>query len=269
MCRYLGVTRCLVYYKPTPHKPDTVLENAVIEEFKNNYETYGSRKIKRALKRRRIPIIASRRRIGRIMDKYGLVSKYVKRRKCGKANKVNNETYPNIVKREFRERDILEVVVSDLTYVKVSGVWHYICLLIDLHGRDIIGYAAGRNRDAKLVRRAFYRIDVNLCDIGIFHTDRGGEFKNEVIDGIISAFGMKRSLSSKGAPVDNAVAESLYNIIKTEMLFERTFDCLDDLELALFEYVNWYNNIRLHSSLGYLPPREYKAQKKEQQLRAL
>jgi transposase InsO family protein len=258
-----------VYYKPTPHKVDVVLENAVIEEFKNNFEAYGTRKLKKALRRRDTPLTASRHRIGKIMKKYGLVSKYVKRRKNSKAKKVNNEAAPNIVNREFSEREVLEVVVSDLTYVKVAGVWHYICLLLDLASRDIVGYAAGRNRDAKLVRNAFYRVDANLCDIDIFHTDRGSEFKNEIIDSLISAFGMRRSLSSKGTPVDNAVAESLYNIVKTELIFERTFDTLDDLELALFEFVNWYNNIRLHGSLGYLPPKEYKAQKKERQGRAL
>lgn len=261
MCRFLGITRSLVYYKPTPRKIDVDLENAVIEEFKNNFSAYGTKKLKKALRRRAKPLRVSRRRIKKIMNKYGLVSKYVKRRKGGKIKKVNNDDKPNIVNREFGEREVLEVVVSDLTYVKVSGNWHYVCLLLDLHGRDIIGFAAGRKRDAKLVRKAFYRVSANLSHIDIFHTDRGSEFKNEVIDGIIVAFGMRRSLSSKGTPVDNAVAESLYNIIKTEMLYERTFECLDDLELALFEYVNWYNNIRLHGSLNYLPPREYKAQK--------
>ena len=87
----------MVYYKPTPHKPCVVLENAVIEEFKNNFEAYGTRKLKRALKRRGAPLIASRRRIGKVMLKYGLVSKYIRRRKNSKGKKVNNETVPNIV----------------------------------------------------------------------------------------------------------------------------------------------------------------------------
>jgi len=271
MCRYLGVARSLIYYKPTPRKVDVALENAVIEEFANNFESYGTRKLKKALTRRKTPLTASRARIGQIMAKYGLVSKYVQRRKGGKAakNAVNNEPAPNIVNRDFQKRAALEVVVSDLTYVKVAGNWHYICLLLDLHGREIIGSAAGRRKDAKLVRKAFYRANVNLCDIDIFHTDRGGEFKNEIIDGIISAFGMRRSLSSKGRPIDNAAAESLYNIVKTELVFGRRFDSLDELELALFEYVNWYNNRRLHGALGYLPPAEYKDHRQKALTRAL
>jgi len=262
MCRYLGVTRSLVYYEPRPRRCDVELENAVIEEFRANRAVYGTRKLKRALKRREKPLVASKRRIGKIMSKYRLVSKYVLRRKKRKSNndkEVNIENKPNIVERRFDGRQPLEVVASDLTYVRVGGAWHYICLLVDLHAREIIGYSAGRNHDAKLVRKAFYRVNADLREIHIFHTDRGTEFKNEIIDGIISAFGMKRSLSARGTPYDNAVSESLYNVLKTELVFGAAFENLDDLELELFEFVNWYNNRRLHGSLDYLPPSEYKA----------
>jgi transposase InsO family protein len=258
MCKLLGVTRSLVYYKPKGRKVDAEAENAVIEEFTSNRGVYGTRKLCRALKRRAIPLTVSRRRIGKIMKKYGLVSAYVKRRKKSKKSVVNEENKPNIVNREFNERKALEVVVSDLTYIKVAGIWHYICLLIDLCAREIIGFAAGRNKDAKLVRKAFYRINGDLRDIDVFHTDRGSEFKNEIIDDIISAFGMKRSLSAKGTPCDNAVSESMYNILKTEMAYGKTFETLDDLELELFQFVNWYNNKRLHGALGYLTPVEFK-----------
>jgi putative transposase len=198
------------------------------------------------------------------MDKYGFVSKYVLRRQKRKVNDVNEENKPNIVEGQFDERKTLEVVVSDLTYVKVGKEWHYICLLVDVANRDIIGSAAGRKRDAKLVRKAFYRADVNLKNIDIFHTDRGGEFKNEIIDDILHAFGVRRSLSAKGTPTDNAVMESLYNAVKTEMIYGETFETLEDLELTLFDFVNWYNFIRLHGSLDFIPPRERKEQKEKE-----
>jgi len=259
MAGLLKVTRSLVYYRRHPRKIDADAENAVIEEFKLNWGAYGTRKLKRALKRRNKPIIISRRKIGRIMAKYALVSKYTARRSKSRKNRVNEEAKPNIVNREFDGRAVLEVVVSDLTYVRVGGKWHYVCLLLDLAAREIIGFAAGRNKDAKLVRTAFYRVKGDLRNIQIFHTDRGSEFKNEIVDSIIAAFGMERSLSAKGTPHDNAVAESMYNALKTEMVFGENFDTLDDLELSLFEYVNWYNNRRLHGSLGYQTPAEYKA----------
>jgi transposase InsO family protein len=258
MCRLLGVTRSLVYYEPTPHKVDVAAENAVIEEFKDNWSVYGTRKLKRALARRKEPIRLSRRKISKIMRKYGLVSKYVKKQKNRKTA-VNEEAKPNMVNRVFGGRKPYDVVVSDLTYVKVGSKWHYVCLLLDLSARDIIGFAAGKNKDAKLVRKAFYRVNADLRNINIFHTDRGSEFKNEIIDSIISAFGIDRSLSAKGNPCDNAVAESMYNILKTEMIHGESFGTLDELELRLFEYVNWYNNKRLHGALGYITPMEAKS----------
>ena len=262
MCKLLEVTRSLVYYKPTPHKIDAELENAVIEEFNNNRKVFGTIKLKRALERRDKPLHASRRKIGKIMKKYSLVSKYVLRKKRKKSDHVdvNNEDKQNLVERKWNERKALEVIASDLTYVKVGSKWHYICLLIDIAARDIVGFAAGRNKDAKLVRNAIYRADVDLRDIDIFHTDRGGEFKNEILDEIIHAFGMRRSLSAKGTPVDNAVMESLYNCVKAELVYGETFRTLAELELELFQFVHWYNNKRPHGGLGQLTPKEYKAQ---------
>ena len=123
--------RSSVYYKANPRRADVELENAIIEEFWTNRGVYGTRKIKSALRRRKKPIIASRRRIGKIMKKHSLTSKYVLRRKKRKSKAVNEENEPNVVNQEFNGREPLEAVVSDLTYVKVGGVWHYVCLIID------------------------------------------------------------------------------------------------------------------------------------------
>lgn len=260
MCKFLGISRSLIYYKPKDKseekKKNAALENAVITEFRASKNNYGTRKLKVMLKRG--GFIVSRRKIGRIMTKYSLVSSYtVKHFKVHKS-KVNNEKTENLVKRKFGERKPLEVVVSDLTYVNVAGKWNYICLLLDISGREIIGYAAGKNKDANLVKMAFYSVESRLSDIEIFHTDRGSEFKNQVVDEIIEAFGIKRSLSKKGCPYDNAVAEATYKIIKTEFAFDKVFNSLEELEYLLFDFVNWFNTIRIHSSLGYLSPLEYK-----------
>ena len=94
--------------------------------------------------------------------------------------------------------------------------------------------------------------------INIFHTDRRKEFKNKIIDEILSTFNIKRSLSAKGCPYDNAVAEAGFKVVKTEFAFNRIFNSLEELERELFDYVNWYNNIRIHGSLDYLSPVAYK-----------
>ena len=216
MCRKLGVPRSLVYYKKKTRKIDSNLENAVIDIFKKSRNNYGSRKIKNELAKRNI--IASKRRIRRIMNKYGLVSNYtIKQFKVHKTS-CNEEKIENKVERKFNDREQLEVVISDLTYVRVRDKWCYICILIDLFNREIIGYSAGNHKDARLVYDAFLSSSVNLSKVKIFHTDRGNEFKNQLIDELIDAFGITRSLSHKGCPYDNAVAEATYKIFKTEFV---------------------------------------------------
>ena len=257
MCRKPKVPRNLVYYKKKARKIDSKLENAVIEIFRKSRNNYGSRKIKIELAKRNI--IASNRRIRRIMDKYGLVSSYtIKRFKVHKSA-CNEDKIANEVDRKFNSRDYLEVVVSDLTYVKAGNKWCYICILINLFNREIIGYSAGSRKDASLVYDAFLSSIVNLSKVKIFHTDRGNEFKNQLIDELIDAFEITRSLSHRGCPYDNAVAEATYKIFKTEFAMNKSFYSLDQLKSELADYVYWFNNFRIHGSLGYLSPVQFKA----------
>ena len=259
MCRVLNIPRSLVYYKKKERKCNTELENEVIRIFRESRNNYGTRKIKIELKNK--TIIASRRKISEIMKKYRLISNYtVKQYKVHK-NKCNEDKIDNVVNREFNDREDLEIVVSDLTYVNVSGKWNYICLLINLFNREIVGYSAGASKDAKLVYEAFITSNINLRKVKIFHTDRGNEFKNKIIDEVLNTFEIERSLSKKGCPYDNAVAEAGYKIIKTEFAFNRIFKSLQELKLELKSYVLWYNNKRIHSALDYMTPAEYRISK--------
>ena len=188
------------------------------------------------------------------MNKYGLVSSYtVKKFKVHKCT-CNNDDIPNKVHRKFNKREDLEVVVSDLTYVRVKEKRCYICILINLFNRGIIGYSAGENKTAELVKEAFLSSCVNLSKVKIFHTDSGNEFKNAIIDEILTGFEIDRSLSHRGTPYDNAVAESTYKIFKTEFAFDRVFQSLTELPRKLLDYVYWFNNKRIHSSLNYQSP---------------
>lgn len=258
MCKALKVSRALVYYERKNKREDKELEELIIKIFKESRNNYGSRKIK--VKLQELGYQVSLRRIRKIMDLNGLVSNYtVKQFKVHKAS-CNEEEGENILNREFEREKQLDVVVSDLTYVNVAGKWNYICLILDLWNREIIGYAAGIHKDAKLVYKAFSKISYDLRKINIFHTDRGNEFKNKIIEELIETFGIKRSLSKKGCPYDNAVAEATYKIIKTEFAYNRRFSSFEELECELFDYVNWYNNIRIHGSLDYKTPVVYRQQ---------
>lgn len=237
--------------------PDVKLESEVKRIFKKSRNNYGTRKIQIELQR--IGITASRRKIGRIMNKHNLVSNYVKYRSKTKREKCNEDNCANILNREFNRDKSMDVVVSDLTYVRVAGKWNYVCLVVDLWNREIIGCAAGAEKTAELVYRAINSIPYNLNRIRIFHTDRGNEFKNKLIDDVISNFNLKRSLSNKGTPLDNAVIESTNHILKTEFTKPHgVFSSLEELSVLLYDYVHWYNYDRIHGTINYLSPIQYR-----------
>lgn len=256
MCKVLQIPRSSYYYEATERLQDGSLNAEIIEIFKQSRNNYGTRKIKAELAKKNIKV--SRRKIGKIMKQEGLVSSYTVAQYKPHVDNCNESKTENIIKRKFNNQPQYNVVVSDLTYVRVGMNWHYICVLVDLFNREIIGYSAGKNKDAPLVSKAFSRVNVNLENIQIFHTDRGNEFKNRELDKTLKTFHIKRSLSMKGCPYDNAVAEATFKIIKTEFVKNQVFESLAELQYELADYVNWFNNHRIHSSLGYLTPNEYR-----------
>ncbi len=256
MCRVLKVSRSTYYYELKQKPDESKLNTMIIEIFKKSRNNYGTRKIKVELKKKNI--IVSRRRIGRIMKEEGLVSSYAIAQFKPHHSKCNEAQTPNIVDRQFNEQEYLNVVVSDLTYVRVGTKWEYVCILIDLFNREIIGYSSGKHKDAKLVAKAFASIGTSLEKIQIFHTDRGNEFKNKLIEETLEVFNIQRSLSMKGCPYDNAVAEATFKTLKTEFIRKYKFLNSNDLQYNLADYINWFNNHRIHSSLDYLAPIEYR-----------
>lgn len=256
LCRCLGIARSTYYYECHGRQDESELEEAVQTAYDENRRVYGQRKLKQVLHCKGWSV--SRRKIGRIMKKRGLVSAYTRKKYSTHTVKSNEAKIPNLLARNFNAQAPGACIVSDLTYVRVSGSWTYICILLDLGTREIIGYSAGTYKNAELVRKAFSTVRGNLFDIRMFHTDRGSEFDNALIDGLLDSFQISRSLSMKGCPYDNAVAESTFKVIKAEFVYNRRFDTIGQLQLELADYVHWFNNIRLHGSLGYLTPAEYK-----------
>jgi len=259
MCKLLEVPRSNYYYEINriEHEDETNDDEAVIKAFDDSKGNYGARKLKIELAK--IGLILSRQKIRKIMIKNALVSSYTVLQYKATKSTSNEQKIENILSRDFDDRDLHEVVVSDLTYVNVSGKWNYICLLIDLYNREIIGQSCGAYKNADLVKKAFYNANIPLNKIQLFHTDRGKEFDNQVIDEILETFQIRRSLSRPGCPYDNAVAETTYKTFKTEFCRKR-FDTLEQLETELFDYVHWYNTKRIHGSLGYLSPVDYRKQ---------
>lgn len=229
-CRILGVPRSTYYrmlaHPPRPKAPDPI-EPDVLGAFEGPRGGYGARRLKVALERS--GIVASRRRICRIMRGSGLSSSC-----SGRAPRTH--------------------VASDLTCVRAGGSWCCACPLVDPCNREIVGCSCGRRKDARLVKAAFSNVAFPLTAIEVFHGDRGSEFCNGDVDAPLSAFGIERSVSRPGNPYDNAVVESANRVLKRELVRGRAFASVERLRAELFDWVNWYNNCRLHSTLGYMTP---------------
>ena len=226
--------------------------------WRDGRERYGAGKIKAALERR--GVTASRRRIGGIMREQGMTSAYARGRSEPHRTRVDEARLANLPDRGFDGYAPHTRPAGDLTYVRVGGDWAYVCLLVDLADRGIVGHFAGRTRDASLVLGAFATFDFPLTDVQVFHTDRGGEFDNTRIDELLDVFGIKRSLSRKGNPYDNAVVESTNRLLKKELVYRNHYATIEQLRRDPDDYVWWSDNQRLHSTLGYRSPKEFTEQ---------
>ncbi|MGR4750303.1 IS3 family transposase [Bifidobacterium adolescentis] len=259
-CRILGVPRSTYYWMiehPEAERVDPIAGD-VHAIWRDSHERYGARKIKAALERR--GVTASRRRIVNIMKRRGMTSAYARRTFKPHKTRVNEARLANILDREFDGYEPRTHLASDLTYVRVGGKWVYVCLLIDLANRSIAGHSADTGRTADLVMAAFATLDFPLTEVEVFHTDRGSEFDNAKIDELLDVFDIRRSLSRKGNPYDNAVVESTNRLLKKGLIYRNHYTSLEQLRSDLNDYVWWSDNQRLHSTLGYRSPKEFTEQ---------
>ena len=126
--------------------------------------------------------------------------------------------------------------------------------------QGIAGHSVGRTRDASLVLGAFATLDFPPADVQVFHTDRGSEFDDTGIDGLLDVFDVKGSLPRKGNPYDNAVVESTDRLLKKELVYRNSYATIEQPRRDPDDCVWWSDGQRLHSTLGYRSPKEFTEQ---------
>lgn len=225
---------------------------------RDGHERCGAGKIKAALERR--GVTASGRRIVSIMRRRGMTGAYARGTSEPHRTRADEAGLADILGREFDGYGPRAHLASDLTYVRVGGEWAYVCLLIDLANRGIAGHSADTGRAADLVMAAFATLDFPLTEVEVFHTDRGSEFDNAKIDGLLDVFDIGGSPSGKGDPYDNAVVESTNRLLKKELIYRNHYTSLEQLRSDPDDYVWWSDNQRLHSTLAYRSPNEFTQQ---------
>ncbi|OUP06198.1 transposase [Collinsella sp. An2] len=258
-CEILGVPRstyCYLRPRPEPPPAPDPVEPDVLAVHAGSKGRHGARKVKASLERR--GVVASRRRISRVMRENGPSSAYGGKRFKAHPGKPNEAEPPNVLDRSFDGHAPRTHVCSGLAYVRAGGSWCYVCLLVDPCNREIVGHSAGSGKGAELVKAAFATPGFPISDIEVSRTDRGSEFDNAEIDLMLEAFGIERSLSAKGCPHDDAADESTNKMLEAELVYRDSFSDLRDLQAKLSDYVHRHDNFRINPTLGYMSPVEFR-----------
>jgi putative transposase len=263
MCRVLSVTRSGYYgWKRRGQsrrvRRDAVLLEKIKESHRQSNGRYGSPNILKDLQE--WGYRCSRKRVARLMREAGLRSKTVKRFKVTTQSKHTLPVAENLLQRDFTAMAPTKAWVSDITYLWTRQGWLYLCVILDLWDRRVVGWSISEGLGAELVVEALRRAIVRR-EPGeglVFHSDRGIQYCSEVFRSELRRHSMTQSMSRKGDCWDNAVAESFFGILKRELVYHETYHTRDDARLSLFQYIEgWYNRKRRHSTLGRLSPLEF------------
>ncbi|BCJ59612.1 putative transposase for insertion sequence element IS986/IS6110 [Micromonospora endophytica] len=238
---------------------------AVIEQVHaENYGVYGARKIWHELRRRGVRV--ARCTVERLMRESGL--RGLLRDKAPRTTRPAAETGrpSDLVKRDFTALRPNQLWVADLTYVRTAVGWVYAAFVLDVYSRMIVGWQVSTNLYTDLaldaLKMAIWRREHQGADLRklVHHSDRGVQYRAIRYSLRIAEAGAVASVGSKGDSYDNAMAEAFNSLYKAELVRNRgPWRGLDDLEMATVEYIDWYNNRRLHGELGHIPPAEHEA----------
>lgn len=261
LCRVLNVNRS-TYYKHffSEPAPRTVynrqIKVCILEIYSSFDKSIGAYKIRRVLERD-YGISISVGRVYRLMATMDLPKMSTDKPKY-KASHDDNGPCVNHLRQNFSQQAPDTVWASDFTYVKVNGRGNYLCVVLDLFSRRVIGWHTASRHNTDLTMTAFKKAYGSRgCPQNVlFHSDRGSGYTSYKFRQLLDECSCLPSFSKKGCPYDNACLESFFKQMKRDELNRRTFHSLEEFRLSCFKYIERYYNRRPHSSLGNLTPVE-------------
>lgn len=262
MCRLLRVSRSGYYaWRSRPASAREVSNQSLAEVIKDVHEhsrgTYGVRRVHAEL-RLEYDLSVSRKRVARLMRLHGLagVQRGSGRRRKGEAHQLHVDH----VTRDFNQDAPNQVWVADVTQHMTGEGWLYLSAVIDAFGRPVIGWAMDDRLDTELLLAALKMAQAKRKpERGVIHhSDQGSVYGSLRFGRHLAASGIVPSMGRSGTPADNAVAESFFATLQTELLDRHAWPTRASLRTAIFEYIEiFYNRERRHSSLDYLSPHDY------------
>jgi len=227
-----------------------------------NWQVYGADKVWRQMNRE--GIVVARCTVERLMRQLGLQGA---RRGKKVRTTISDTKAPcplDRVNRVFKAERPNQLWVSDFTYVSTWQGWLYVAFVIDVYARRIVGWRVSRSMHTDFVldalEQALYERQPERAEYLVHHSDRGAQYVSIRYTERLAEAGIEPSVGSRGDSYDNALAETINGLYKTELIHRRApWKTRESVELATLEWVHWFNHIRLLESIGYIPPAEAEA----------
>lgn len=264
LCKALHVSRSGYYdwvrRSPCEHaREDARLLAAIERTHHANRQAYGADKTWRVLNAN--GIACGKHRVARLRRQAGIEALRKQRfRRLEKHSLLGPA--PNRLQRQFTVQCPNKVWVGDITVVPTRAGWLYLAVLLDLYSRSVVGWSMTEKADRNLLISAL-QMALARRNPGqglMHHSDRGAQYSSSEYRGLLTKHGIAISMSAKGDPYDNAVAESFFSNLKNELTHHQVFHSREHARMAIFNYIEvFYNRQRIHQGLGYKTPAEVEA----------
>jgi putative transposase len=266
MCEWLGVSRS-GFYAASTRKPsrrwlaNQTLKLQIRSVHERSRHRYGAPRVHAELRYQGMS--CGHNRVARLMRDDGLRGA---KRRCFKVTTLSGHkkaVSANILSRNFStlNRELNTVWSADITYLRTREGWLYLAALIDLASRRVVGWSIdsmlGETLTLEALRMALATRQFGEGRSILHHSDRGAQYASGAYQAALAERGMTSSMSRKGDCWDNAVSESFFATLKTEVSSEASWQSRSQARREIAEYMNWYNFSRRHSTLKYLTPAEY------------
>lgn len=254
LCQLLELPISSYYYNPIERLENQELKEKMQSIFTQTFETYGKRRMTKALQNEDIQIGIFK--VTRLMKTLGLVAKRPKKPHYYPAAKAL-PNIANLLNREFNPATLHTHWVGDITYIRSHQGWSYLATVMDLGNKEIVGYALSTTPDAQLAKQALTNAiskhQVQTKGL-LFHSDQGVQYTAKLFKETLALHQITQSMSHRGCCWDNAVQERFFRNLKTEYLNDITFINHQAVVDSVETYICFYNNKRLNSAIGYLTP---------------
>lgn len=243
LARELGISRSSLYHKHKQEYKDWQTKS-LIEETLREHPSYGH-------KRLAIHLEINKKRVLRVMKKYG-IKPYRRRKRKWLRSRVKTEKYPNLLITTYPTRPN-HIWVSDFTYLGFQNKVVYVCTVMDICTKNIIGLSILTNHSAELTTNAMISALNHNHRPEIFHSDNGREYDSRNFKIFLNNLGTQISRSKKGCPWENGYQESFYDKFKVDLGDPNRFNSLGELVYEIYQTIHYYNHKRIHTTLRMSP----------------